>query len=248
MSFVFVIPVYNEEEQVDALVAKLVPFLEGHPGSELLIADNGSIDGTWSRIERLKGKYPGLVDGIRVPEKGQGLAFRTAMAALEKRSFPSEKWVVFSAADLPFGFGDVDAILSGKAAADLVIGSKAHPKSQTPRGFARVAMSAVYRAIRFALLGMKTRDPQGSLIFRSKWLKLHALCPANDFFFSTQFVYFLEREGAEVVEVPISMQPDFRPSRVKPVRDGWRVFKQIFSFACHHGRLKGQGRHRMLPS
>src|SRR5690606_33068342 len=98
-------------------------------------------------------------------------------------------------------------------------------------GPARALMSGVYRMLRLALLGMKTRDPQGSLIFRARWLKLHALCPANDFFFSTQFVYFLEREGAEVVEVPIAMQPDLRPSRVRPVRDGWRVFKQILAFS-----------------
>jgi hypothetical protein len=95
---------------------------------------------------------------------------------------------------------------------------------------------------------MKTHDPQGSLIFKAKWLKLHSLCSANDFFFSTQFVYFLEREGAEVVEVPIEMQPDFRPSRVKPLRDGWRVFKQILGFARREGRLKGQARHSLLEA
>jgi hypothetical protein len=109
-------------------------------------------------------------------------------------------------------------------------------------------MSGIYRMIRFVLLGMKTRDPQGSLIFRAKWLPLFKLCPANDFFFSTQLVYFLERAGAEVVEVPIAMQPDFRPSRVKPLRDGWRVFKQILAFGLRNGRLKGQARHSLLSS
>jgi glycosyltransferase involved in cell wall biosynthesis len=248
MPFAFVIPVYNEEDQVGPLVQKLLPFFKQHAGSELVIADNGSSDGTWPKVEELSRRHPGLVSGIRLQEKGQGLAFRTAMEALSKRGFSNDLWIVFSAADLPFGFGDVDWILQKKLNSDLVIGSKAHPSSRSPRGSARGLMSGVYRAIRFVLLGMKTRDPQGSLIFKSKWLKLHTLCTANDFFFSTQFVYFVEREGGEVVEVPIAMEPDFRPSRVKPLRDGWRVFKQILKFARREGRLKGRARHSLLEA
>lgn len=246
MSFVFVIPVYNEEDQVADLVSKLLPFLTSHGKSVVWIVDNGSVDRTWEKIEDLKMRHPDRVFGLRLSEKGQGLAFRSAMQALSASSFANENWIIFSAADLPFGFGDVDHILTKKLNADLVIGSKAHPLSDSPRGLARGLMSGVYRLIRRVLLGMKTRDPQGSLIFKSKWLRLYSKCPANDFFFSTQLVYFLESEGAEVVEVPIVMKPDFRPSRVKPLRDGWRVFKQILTFGRKHGRLKGQARHSLL--
>ena len=57
-----------------------------------------------------------------------------------------------------------------------------------------------------------------------------------------------QREGGHVVEVPVETQPDFRPSRVKPFRDGWKVLKQIFGFARKQGRLKGRVKHEMFPS
>ena len=119
MSFVFVIPVYNEEDQVADLVAKLFPFLNTHGKSAVWIVDNGSVDRTWEKIEEQKAKYPDRVFGLHLKEKGQGLAFRSAMQALSASGFANDNWIVFSAADLPFGFGDVDHILKKKINADL---------------------------------------------------------------------------------------------------------------------------------
>jgi glycosyltransferase involved in cell wall biosynthesis len=239
MIFVYLIPVYNEAEQIGPLIDELRPFLQSRPGSFLCLIDNASSDETWARIQEVEAKLPGLVLGMRTPKKGQGLAFRTAMAALMRRSLPEPAWVVCSAADLPFGFSDVAAVLEGKVgAADMVIGSKAHKRSSARRGWKRTFMSWAYGCARFFILGMRTRDPQGSLIFRPAWLRLHADCAADDYFFSTEFVYFLERARGAVLEVPVILRPDTRASRVKVLGDGLRMLKQLVSLRLRQGRLK----------
>lgn len=248
MRFIYVIPVYNEETQVEHLVERLGPFLRAHPQSVVWIVDNGSKDKTWSKILELKDSYKGLVNGLRVLEKGQGRAFREAMKELDRAGLDPEARVVFSAADLPFGLSDVECILRHGLTEDLVIGSKAHPESLAQRGLARELMSMFYRWLRFGLLGMQARDPQGSLLFKAKWLHLFGHCDAVDFFYTTQLVYWMEHEGASVVEIPVKTQQDFRPSRVRPLRDGWRVFRQIFHFAWTNGRVKAKTQHRLLSA
>ena len=248
MRFIYVIPVYNEADQVKRLVEQLRPFLKQQKGSAVWLADNGSTDGTWERVEKLRGENPGLVEDVRLGEKGQGRAFRAAMSELNRRGIEPETRIVFSAADLPFGFSDVECVITRDLKQDLVIGSKAHPRSSGGRGWKRRLMSFAYRNLRFVLLGMSTRDPQGSLIFRASFLPLYERCYAVDFFFTTQLVYFMECEGASVMEIPVDTRPDFRPSRVNPLRDGWRVFKQIFAFARQQGRVPRPTEHHLLPS
>ncbi len=61
-----VIPLYNEEESVDKLVARLLEVGSGFKFAyEILLIHDGSTDGTWKCIERLKEKVPHL-KGIKL--------------------------------------------------------------------------------------------------------------------------------------------------------------------------------------
>lgn len=61
-----VIPLYNEEESVDKLVARLLEVGSGFKFTyEILLVDDGSTDGTWEHIERLKETVPNL-KGIKL--------------------------------------------------------------------------------------------------------------------------------------------------------------------------------------
>lgn len=55
-----VMPAYNEEENIRAVIGQWYPLLEGKSeDSRLVVADSGSTDGTHSILEELKGtKYP----------------------------------------------------------------------------------------------------------------------------------------------------------------------------------------------
>ena len=43
---------------------------------------------------------------------------------------------------------------------------------------------------------------------------------ARDFFYSTEFCYRVERGGDAIVEVPIKVVPEVRPSTVRPLKHG----------------------------
>src|ERR1700722_7212358 len=77
-----VIPVYNEEADLEASVRRLRTYLDvSFPFSALVtIADNASTDRTFEIASDLAGTVPG-VGAIHLDQKGRGRALRTAWLA-----------------------------------------------------------------------------------------------------------------------------------------------------------------------
>jgi dolichol-phosphate mannosyltransferase len=120
---VFVIPAYNEEENLPRLFADL----EARPGlftpqSKVLIVDDGSQDGTAAVVESYAGSL--MVELIRLGEnQGPGAAFRAGfVAALE--SCPDDALVVTLEADTTSDLDALPHMLERAAAgAELVLAS-----------------------------------------------------------------------------------------------------------------------------
>ncbi|MEO0257761.1 MAG: glycosyltransferase family 2 protein, partial [candidate division WOR-3 bacterium] len=53
-----VIPCHNEEPVLDALMARLIPVLEGLGEYELIFTDDGSTDGTLAKLEAFAERNP----------------------------------------------------------------------------------------------------------------------------------------------------------------------------------------------
>jgi glycosyltransferase involved in cell wall biosynthesis len=245
--FNYIIPVYNEEARIVPLLDELLPFIKAYPGSLIVISDNASKDQTVALARsRIRGEEK-FVHICEVPTKGQGIAFAQAMSKLTELNVAADSWVVFNAADLPFQFSDALAVEAFGEGFDLVIGSKAHPRSRISRGLVRSVMSAVFRMIRFLLLGMRTKDPQGSVFFRAQYLGLRQKCDAENYFFATQLVYECERQRLQVLEVPIYFRPDPRPSKVNIVKDSLKILGQTWEFARRRGRI-AKGRSSIFSS
>jgi glycosyltransferase involved in cell wall biosynthesis len=69
-----VVPVYNEEENIEPLAAELNALSGVVPGLEILLVDDGSTDQTWACIEACRRKFPTL-RGLRCPQnRGQSSA------------------------------------------------------------------------------------------------------------------------------------------------------------------------------
>jgi dolichol-phosphate mannosyltransferase len=62
-----VIPVYNEVESLEELVARLLPVLASQAGesAEVIFVDDGSDDGSWDQVKALNRRYPEQVRGLR---------------------------------------------------------------------------------------------------------------------------------------------------------------------------------------
>ena len=147
-----VVPLYDEEENVGPLVAAVEGALGGRPGAapgaagyELLLVDDGSRDGTWSRIEAAAAAAAaagggGRVAGLKLRRNcGQTAALRAGFAAA------AGEVLVTMDGDLQNDPRDIPALLdaldgegAGGAPVDMVCGWRADRRD----GFLRTWVAA----------------------------------------------------------------------------------------------------------
>jgi glycosyltransferase involved in cell wall biosynthesis len=233
MRLSYVIPVHNEQSILDETVARLRARLGEHAPCVVFLVENGSRDDSWKACTRLATEERGVdVRALRAPRAGIGyaldLGFREAVAL----DASPDHWIAFTAADLPFGFSDLEELLSWRLAdpsGAAAIGSKDHPRSRVATDWKRRAGSLGYKVLRRAMLGMRTGDPQGTFFLRASLLR--ELLPeirARNFFYSTELFCLLERRGIAPHELPVVYEGERRPSSVRFVNDGLTMFGQVF--------------------
>lgn len=120
---VFVVPAYNEEENLPRLIEDLESRPQLFPPeSRVLVVDDGSGDGTASVVEEYEGPLP--LELIRLEtNQGPGAAFRAGFAAALERC-PDEALVVTLEADTTSDLDALPDMLERAAAgAELVLAS-----------------------------------------------------------------------------------------------------------------------------
>ena len=127
-------------------------------------------------------------------------------------------YVLLTADDLPFGFDDLDAAdrmgAQGMALPRILIGSKANPESVVERGAMRALLTWGFARMRRAILGMRTGDPQGTILIEGELgRRLVRQTTEAGFLFTTELVYLAEREGIRPVEVPVRLDQTHRAHR-----------------------------------
>ncbi len=189
-----IIPALNEAEALPGVLADLRPLAALR---RVVVADNGSTDGTWAAIEA-GGAVP-VWAGLR----GYGSA---CLAALRFVAADPPEVVVFLDADGADDPADLAALLAPIAAdtADLVIGSRVRgdlePGALTPvQRFGNTLSCTLIRGlfgVRFSDLGP----------FRAvRWTSLQALEMADrDFGWTVEMQAKAARRGLRCAEVPVN--------------------------------------------
>ena len=220
----FLVPVYNEEQALPDTARAIVDRLAAHPGSELIMVENGSTDSSPELVERLAADLarPGVHVLAAHSAKGYGNAMRHGI------DLATGDFLVITAADLPFGFSDLDAALALDPRPALMIGSKAHPASLVAASFKRRAMSQAFRLLRRAVIGLRVGDSQGTiLIDRTLAQRVRPHLVSGDFFFSTELIAIAEELGATAVEIPVDYSRPRPGSTVRPLEDGLRMARAL---------------------
>ena len=236
MRITYVVAVHNSADHLETTVAKVVARLRAHPGSEVLLVENGSSDDSPEIAQRLAASQsspqpsgdssgssaPGSSNSVSVAyttsATGLGFAFRRGL------ELAVGDVVVLTASDLPFGFTDLDAYLGlDDPRPALVMGSKGHRDSVTDVSALRRVLSAGFRLLRLATLGIRYADTQGTLILeRNLITRIAPLLACDDYLITTEIVAWAERSGARCVEVPVTY-PRAESSTVSPLRDSVRM-------------------------
>lgn len=237
---VYVLPVHNEEKILAAHVDRLTSYLERFRGARVLLVENGSRDESWRISQELAEQT--AVSATSVPvlafrEESAGIGYayhRGLTEAIAATTDLAGTWAVLTAADLPFGFSDLEAALIAmdQASSRILMGSKAHSDSVVETSPKRQVMTAVYRLARRMVLDMRVGDSQGSVFLRLDLAKeLLPRIESRNFFYSTELCYFAERAGETIIELPTVMEGGEgakRASTVKPLRDGTNMAKQLW--------------------
>ncbi|MFG5724330.1 glycosyltransferase [Streptomyces murinus] len=227
-----VIPVYNEEQDLQPCVRRLHEHLtRTFPYAfRITIADNASTDSTPLLAARLAAELPG-VGVVRLEQKGRGRALRTVWSASEA---PVLAYMdVDLSTDLNALLPLVAPLISGHS--DLAIGSRLARSSRVVRGPRRELISRAYNLILRGSLQARFSDAQcGFKAIRGDVARvLLPLVEDTGWFFDTEMLVLAERAGLRIHEVPVDWvdDPDSTVHIVRTATDDlkgvWRIGRAL---------------------
>ncbi len=117
-----VIPAFNEERRLPHTLDEIARFRAQFPRPlEIVVCDDGSVDGTWPLLEARAKEAPYLRP-LQLPHRGKGAAVRAGMLAA------SLQFVMLCDADLSMPIEDMDRFIAVlDEGYDLAIGSREGP-------------------------------------------------------------------------------------------------------------------------
>jgi glycosyltransferase involved in cell wall biosynthesis len=203
-----VIPVYNEEAILEPALGELGRELEQLPFSyEIVLAENGSTDGTVAVAERLRAKD----DRIRmlcIGEPNYGRALREGILAAVGELVICEE---IDLCDTDFQRRAVALIDDGGA--ELVIGSKLTGGARDERPLFRHLASLAYTRLLRVLFDFRGTDTHGLKAFRrERLLPVVRACRVDKDVFSSEFVIRAARAGVHIAEIPVRVNEKRPPS------------------------------------
>lgn len=200
-----VIPVFNESAILETAVRGFQAAIEearldDGASYELILAENGSTDGTGGIADRLAAE-DARIRAIHVGEPNYGRALKEGILAARG------EFVLCDEIDLC----DIDfhsralSILETRAA-ELVVGSKALATASDKRPLFRRAGTRVINGLLRATLDFKGTDTHGLKAFRRAPLAdVVASCVVEKDLFASEFVIRAGRMGRRVTEIPVEV-------------------------------------------
>ena len=205
-----VVPVYNEEENLEPFTEELIGVLESIKRSyEIIFVDDGSTDAGPQLMNKLGKNFLGIRILRFKKNCGQTAAFDAGFKAA------LGDIIITMDADLQNDPHDIPAMLPFIGEYDLVCGWR-HKRNDT---FVRRASSRIANAVRNKLSGESIQDVGCSLkAFRSEYAKKMKLYTGMHRFFPT----LVKMEGGKVKEVRVNHRPrKFGASK-------YNVFNRVF--------------------
>ncbi len=210
-----VIPVFQEHAAIERCVRRLHRYLSDElPVSwRIVIADNGSTDGTAQLAERLAIELP-HVRVLALTQRGRGRALRAAWSASEARVVCYMD--VDLSTDLRALLPLLAPLLSGHS--EVAIGTRLAPGARVVRGPKRELISRAYNRLLHVVLRTRFSDAQcGFKAVRTDALRgLLEDVRDDEWFFDTELLVLAQRRGLRIHEVPVDWVDD-PDSRVRIV-------------------------------
>jgi glycosyltransferase involved in cell wall biosynthesis len=222
-----VLPAHNEADNLEAAVTKLTETLNEYVEAyEIIIAEDGSTDGTDEKAAALSERLP-FVKHIHSEKRlGRGRALKNAFQK------SSGEILVYMDVDLATDVGQLKELTDSieKEGYDFATGSRMLPESKVKRSGTRNITSKTYNFMVRAVLGSKIKDHQyGFKAFRREPLmQLLDEVSANHWFWDTEVLVRAYRRGYKIKEIPV-LWTSGRETKVRLFQDSLNMGWQIFS-------------------
>jgi glycosyltransferase involved in cell wall biosynthesis len=224
-----VMPCLNEADTLAACISKAQRALDEHDiDGEIIVADNGSTDGSQSIAFSLGARV------VSVADRGYGNALMGGIEAARGR------YIIMGDSDDSYDFGEIRQFVEKlRRGYDLVQGCR------LPSGGGKILPGAMPRLHRWC------GNPLFTFIARW-WFQ----APVNDVYcgmrgfsrslyskldlrsggmeFATEMIIKAARLQASIAEVPITLHPDGRkshPPHLRTFRDGWRTLRFFLMYS-----------------
>ncbi len=230
-----VIPVYNEESDLEMNIRKLDDFLKLDDllnknfkyKYRIIIANNASTDNTLNIAEKLSKKMP-RISYIHLDKKGRGRALKKAWIN------SSADIVSYMDVDLSTNLDHfieiVDAIANGKY--DLGVGSRLKRGSVVKRSLKRQILSVGYNKLLMLLFMPRFTDAQCGFkaIRREAAKKLVPRIKDQNWFFDTELLLLAEHNNYKIFEAPVRWI-ERKKSKVK-------IIKTVYEYLTSMARMR----------
>lgn len=224
LELTILMPCLNEAETLGTCVRKAMDYLarSGIAG-EVLVADNGSTDGSQAIAEGLGARV------VPVPERGYGAALIAGIRAARGR------FVIMGDSDDSYDFTALDPFVAKlREGFDLVMGNRFRggikPGAMPP--LHRYLGNPVLSTIGRIFFASPVRDFHCGLrgFNREAMLGLDLRLPGMEF--ASEMVVKATVQGLRIAEVPTTLSPDgrSRPPHLRSWRDGWRHLRFLLVF------------------
>ena len=220
-----IMPCLNEAETLETCINKAQWYIaENDLAGEVIIADNGSNDGSQEIARRLGARV------VNVPAKGYGSALKGGIEAAEG------KYIIMGDADDSYDFSNLNPFVRKlRNGYDLVMGNR------FKGGIESGAMPFLHR-----YLGNPVLTGIGKLLFNSPCNDFH--CGLRGFRkdsisglelqttgmeFASEMVVKATLHKMQITEVPTTLSPDgrSRPPHLNTWRDGWRHLRFLLMYS-----------------
>ena len=218
-----ILPTYDEAENLEAIVAAILPVMRqatGREGFRVLVVDDDSPDGTGRIADRLSQAEAELDVLHRAVREGLGPAY---LAGFAVALASGATHVIEMDADFSHEPHDLPRLLAAAGDADLVLGSRYVDGGVVADwGLVRRFVSRGGSGYARRVLGLRVRDLTGGFkCFRREVLEGIDLSTvrSHGYAFQVELTYRAVHAGFRVTEIPIV----FRDRRLGRSKMSWRI-------------------------
>ena len=202
-SISFVLPVFNEYEHLEAAVIKCIGVLSrDFKQFEIILVDDGSIDGTGLIMDNLSKNYPNNIKVLHnIINLNVGISVQKGIA------ISNMEYIVHNAVDLPLNPEEIISILNGNEDFDILVLERKTYAGYSVWRFITSKLNRIFIKVLFPIASKNIIDFNFTQIYKKEIVKDVLPLAKSPAFTTTEMILRARYKGLKVKTVPTNYLP-----------------------------------------